>query len=54
MKWGNRAAPHEVSSLGGRNTHTCFEVLLARLTYENGERWPGGDFEGIAETQFTS
>jgi hypothetical protein len=41
MKWGNRAASHEVSSLGGRNTHTYFEVLLARLTYEKGERWPG-------------
>jgi hypothetical protein len=37
----HRAASHEVSSLGGRNTHTYFEVLLARLTYEEGERWPG-------------
>jgi hypothetical protein len=37
----HRAASHVVSSLGGRNTHTYFEVLLARLTYEKGERWIG-------------
>jgi hypothetical protein len=42
MKRGNRAASHEVSSLGGRNPHTYFEVLLARLTYEKGERRPQG------------
>jgi len=30
------ADSHEVSSSEGRNTHTYFEVLLARLTYEKG------------------
>jgi hypothetical protein len=48
------AASHEVSSLGGHNTHTYFEVLLAGLTYEKGERRPRDDFEGIAATEFTS
>jgi hypothetical protein len=54
MKWGNRTASHVVSSLGGCNTHTYLEALLARLTYEKGETLARGDFEGIAETQFIS
>jgi hypothetical protein len=54
MKWGNREQPRmEFRPSEGVTRIPYFEVLLARLTYEKGERRPRDDFEGIGETQFT-
>jgi hypothetical protein len=48
------ADSQEVSFLVGRNAYTYSEVLLARFMYEKSRTLARGDFEGIAETQFTS
>jgi hypothetical protein len=40
------ADSHEVSSSEGRNTHTYFEVLLARLPYEKRRTLAPGRLRG--------
>ena len=47
MKCGNpEQPPRKFRPSEGRNTHTYFEVLLARLTYMKKANAGPGDFEG--------